>query len=247
MLIPTILRNAVSMMLLWALAVCGAQNRPGGTQGGQVFPPDLLEGTTNAPEFPVGLDWLNTATPLRLKDLHGKFVLLDFWTYCCINCMHILPDLAKLEQKYAQELVVIGVHSAKFQNEKDTSQIRSAILRYGIHHPVVNDASFQVWRSFGVNSWPTVVLINPAGKVVAERAGEGVFEPFDAVLQQAVPYFAAKGLLKRSPRLRKPARPTRFWSFPARFPATLVAAASSSPTPTTIASWWPTPRAASWM
>jgi DNA-binding beta-propeller fold protein YncE len=199
MSIPTALKNAVSMILLWTLAACGAQNKPGGAQGGRVFPPELLEGTTNAPEFPAGLDWLNTSTPLRLKDLRGKFVLLDFWTYCCINCMHILPDLAKLEQKYAQELVVIGVHSAKFKNEKDTSQIRSAILRYGIHHPVVNDASFQVWQSYGVNSWPTVVLINPLGKVVAERAGESVFEPFDAVLQQAVPHFAAKGELKRSP------------------------------------------------
>jgi len=164
-----------------------------------VFSSDLLEGTVNAPEFPAGLDWLNTSTPLRLKDLRGKFVLLDFWTYCCINCMHILPDLERLETKYSQELVVIGVHSAKFKNEKDTSQIRSAILRYEIHHPVVNDSNFQVWQSFGVSSWPTIVLINPAGKIVAQRPGEGVFEPFDAVLQQAIPHFAAKGQLKRSP------------------------------------------------
>src|SRR5665647_1302199 len=91
MSIPPTLRSAALMMMLWTLAACGAQNRPGGAQGGQVFPRNFLEGTTNAPEFPAGLDWLNTSTPLRLKDLHGKFVLLDFWTYCCVNCMHILP------------------------------------------------------------------------------------------------------------------------------------------------------------
>ena len=83
-----------------------------------------------APEFPEGLQWLNTDHPLRLADLRGKVVLLDFWTYCCINCMHILPDLAYLEQKYRHELVVIGVHAAKFANEREADNIRQAILRY---------------------------------------------------------------------------------------------------------------------
>ncbi len=129
-----------------------------------MLPTETLDGGVNAPEFPGGLDWLNTSAPLRLKDLRGKFVLLDFWTYCCINCMHILPDLRKLETKYNQELVVIGVHSAKFKNEKDTGQIRQAILRYEIRHPVVNDAEFEVWQSYGANAWPTLVLINPLGK-----------------------------------------------------------------------------------
>ena len=81
--------------------------------------------------------------PDPLKDLRGKIVLLDFWTLCCINCIHTLPDLAKLEKKYANELVVIGVHSAKFDNEKDTESIRKAILRYEISHPVVNDAEHE--------------------------------------------------------------------------------------------------------
>jgi DNA-binding beta-propeller fold protein YncE len=160
---------------------------------------DILEGSVRAPEFPPDLDWLNTSAPLRLQDLKGKFVLLDFWTFCCINCMHILPDLRQLETKYSQELVVIGVHSAKFRNEKDTSQIRDAILRYEIHHPVVNDADFEVWRSYAVSSWPTVVLINPLGKIVGERSGEGVFAPIDKLLSEGVPYFQSKGQLKRSP------------------------------------------------
>src|SRR5205809_1047718 len=90
-----------------------------------------------APELEGGSAWLNTAGPIRMKDLRGKIVLLDFWTLCCINCIHTLPDLAKLEQKYADQLVVIGVHSAKFDNEKNTESIRKAILRYEISHPVV--------------------------------------------------------------------------------------------------------------
>src|SRR5689334_1419261 len=93
-----------------------------------------------APELTGGVAWLNTAGPLRLRDLRGKVVLLDFWTYCCINCIHTLPDLARLEKKYANQLVVIGVHSAKFDQEKDSENIRKAILRYEIAHPVVNDA-----------------------------------------------------------------------------------------------------------
>ena len=98
------------------------------------------------PELDGGVAWLNTAGPLRMKDLRGKIVLLDFWTLCCINCMHVLPDLAKLEKKYPNELVVIGVHSAKFENEKNTESIRKAILRYEVSHPVVNDANMRIWR-----------------------------------------------------------------------------------------------------
>ena len=85
-------------------------------QGAKVIQP----GTVNAPDFPPGLDWLNTDTPLSIKELRGKIVLLDFWAYCCINCMHVLEDLKRLERKYPEELVVIGVHSAKFNAEKHT-------------------------------------------------------------------------------------------------------------------------------
>ena len=109
-------------------------------------------------ELDGGVAWLNTAGPIRLKDLRGKIVLLDFWTLCCINCIHTLPDLAKLEKKYPNELVVIGVHSAKFDNEKDTESIRKAILRYEITHPVVNDADMKhLGRPTACDSWPTLV------------------------------------------------------------------------------------------
>ena len=125
-----------------------------------------------APELDGGVAWLNTGKPLKLKDLRGKVVLLDFWTLCCINCMHIMPDLAKLEEKYKNELVVIGVHSPKFENEKNTETLRKAVLRYELRHPVVNDAEKKIWTAYNAKWWPTIAIIDPEGNVVAGAAGE---------------------------------------------------------------------------
>ena len=132
-------------------------------------------GRVNAPELHTRFGWLNSDKEYSLKDFRGKFVLLDFWTFGCINCQHILPDLKRLEQEYAEELVVIGVHSAKFDAEKSTETLRKAIQKFGIEHPVINDADFSIWRHYAVNAWPTIVLIDPEGKVVGQRAGEGVY------------------------------------------------------------------------
>ncbi|MCS7208965.1 MAG: thioredoxin-like domain-containing protein [Fimbriimonadales bacterium] len=156
-----------------------------------------MEGTLNAPDFPEGLQWLNTDRPLSLRELRGKVVLLDFWTYCCINCMHILPDLKKLERKYADALVVIGVHSAKFFTEQQTENIRQAILRYDIEHPVVNDHQMIMWQQYGVRAWPTLVLIAPSGKIVGYHAGEGVYEIFDRAIAETIKTAEAKGTLTR--------------------------------------------------
>ncbi len=158
-----------------------------------------MEGTVNAPEFPEGLQWLNTERPLSLRELRGKVVLLDFWTYCCINCMHILPDLKKLERKYADELVVIGVHSAKFFTEQETENIRQAILRYDIEHPVVNDNQMMVWQQYAVRAWPTLVLIDPSGKIVGYHAGEGIYDIFDRAIAETIRTAEARGTLKRGP------------------------------------------------
>ena len=114
--------------------------------------------------------------------LKGKFVLLDFWTYCCINCIHVLPELKKAERKYANELVVIGVHSAKFDAEQDAKNISEAIQRYEIEHPVINDPNHRIWRAFDVSSWPTLYLIDPEGKLVWGRSGEVSFETLDKIL-----------------------------------------------------------------
>jgi DNA-binding beta-propeller fold protein YncE len=160
---------------------------------------DAEDDRIDAPELTGGVAWLNTAGPLSLKDLRGKVVLLDFWTLCCINCIHILPDLEKLEKKYANELVVIGVHSPKFENEKDTNSIRKAILRYEIAHPVVNDANHAIWNRYHVRSWPTFVLIDPEGKYVGRTSGEGNLEVLDRAIAVQIKKHKAKGTLNEKP------------------------------------------------
>ena len=153
----------------------------------------------DAPELDGGVAWLNTAGPVKLKDLRGKIVLLDFWTLCCINCIHIIPDLTKLEKKYPNELVVIGVHSPKFDNEKDTKSIRKAVLRYEIMHPVVNDADRKIWDRFQVNSWPTMAVIDPEGKFVGTLSGEGNYEVLDKAIIKLIEKHKAKKTLNQKP------------------------------------------------
>lgn len=172
-------------------AVYGAENMP--------LDEKRLEGLIHAPDFPRHLDWLNTDEPIALSDLRGKIVLLDFWTYCCINCIHVIADLKKLEAKYADQLIVIGVHSAKFTTEKGTDSIRKAILRYGIEHPVINDRDFEVWNQYGVSAWPTLVLINPRGRIIGVQSGEGVYEIFDPLIHQTSQYYETRGELLRDP------------------------------------------------
>jgi len=153
----------------------------------------------HAPELDGGLAWFNTDRPLTLASLKGKIVLLDFWTYCCINCMHVIPDHQRLEAKYANQLVVIGVHSAKFPNEGESENIRQAILRYEIEHPVVNDREFQIWRKYGPRSWPTLVVIDPQGYVVGGISGEGHYDTLDHVISELVIAHRARGTLNEEP------------------------------------------------
>ncbi len=157
------------------------------------------EGGEMAPSLDGGVAWIKTAGPLSLKDLKGKVVLLDFWTLCCINCIHIMPDLAKLEKKYPNQLVVIGVHSPKFDNEKDTKSIRKAVLRYELAHPVVNDADRKIWERYGVQSWPTLVLIDPEGKLVGVAQGEGNYDVLDRAIGKLVETHKAKKTLDERP------------------------------------------------
>lgn len=189
------------------------QNPP--VEKGEI-PPNPFPNRLPAVELDGGVEWLNAAGPISLKDLRGKVVLLDFWTFCCINCLHVLPDLKFLERKYDKEIVVIGVHSAKFDNEKETGNIRKAILRYEIEHPVINDAEMVVWRKFGVHSWPTLVLIDPEGFYCGFISGEGNRELLDKVVERVVAHHRAKGTLDETPlrfdleRFKQAATPLRF-------------------------------------
>lgn len=176
-------------------------------------PPGILEG---------GSEWLNTSQPLDLKDLKGKIVLLDFWTYCCINCMHVLPDLKYLEEKYPNQLVVIGVHSAKFENEKVSQSIRDAIVRYEIAHPVVNDSEMLIWRKFGTRAWPTLALVDPEGKYAGSQSGEGNRELFDTVIAKLVEYHRWKGTLDETP-LAFQSEASKLQPTPLRYPGKIHA------------------------
>ncbi|HEY9652111.1 MAG TPA: thioredoxin-like domain-containing protein, partial [Coleofasciculaceae cyanobacterium] len=146
-----------------------------------------------APEFPKPNIWLNTDHPLSIAQLRGRVVLLDFWTYCCINCLHILPDLKYLEQKYKDSLTVIGVHSAKFENEKEAEHIRQAILRYDIEHPVIVDSDFNIWHHYTVRAWPTLVLIDPEGYYLRSVSGEGHRDALDTLIGQLIREHQGKG------------------------------------------------------
>jgi thiol-disulfide isomerase/thioredoxin len=154
-----------------------------------------------APELDPGFAWLNTDRTLTFaKELQGQVVLLDFWTYCCINCMHVLPDLAYLEEKYRDEpFQVIGVHSAKFTNEGQRQTVRAAVGRYEIAHPVLIDENMRLWSEYAVRSWPTLVLVGADRKIVGAVAGEGNREALDRAIGAALTEGRAQGTLAAGP------------------------------------------------
>ena len=181
----------LALLLVPVVALMLLLKQPSTVQGQQrVF---------KAPEFEGAAGWLNTAGPLKMADLRGKIVILDFWTLCCINCIHILPDLDKLEKKYPNELVVIGVHTPKFDSEKSNESIRKAILRYEISHPVVNDANKTIWTAYGARAWPTIIMIDPEGTIVYAESGEGQYEELDREIQRQIRIHKEKKTLNTRP------------------------------------------------
>jgi thiol-disulfide isomerase/thioredoxin len=157
--------------------------------------PDVTTARVRAPEL-RGLDeWINVEQPLTLAALRGRFVLLDFWTFCCANCLHVLDELAPLEHDFADVLTVIGVHSPKFAHEAEARAVRDAVDRYGIDHPVVNDPQLTLWRQYAVRAWPTLVLIDPEGYVIAQAAGEGQADALAAVIDAERGRYLERGTL----------------------------------------------------
>jgi DNA-binding beta-propeller fold protein YncE len=178
-----------------------------------------------APSLDGGAAWINTGGPIDLKQLRGKFVLLDFWTYCCINCMHILPVLKKLEHTFPNNLVVIGVHSAKFEAEQDSKNITDAVLRYDIEHPVINDRDHKLWEKFGVESWPSLRVIDPEGYIIAGHSGEIDFESLEQFFKKAIANYRKKGLLDETP-VHFNREVERTADTPLRFPGKVLADAA---------------------
>jgi len=155
---------------------------------------------TKAQNFPDDYDWINVDEPLSLEKLKGQIIVLDFWTYCCINCMHMLPALAALEKKYeGKPVIFIGVHSAKFFNEQDKKNIESAVARYEISHPVVVDRNMSIWRKYDVNGWPTIIIIDPNGTIVYKQSGEGQKESIEDTVDVLLEKHSKTGTLAREP------------------------------------------------
>ena len=150
-----------------------------------------------APEIArPGLQWFNVADPLPIASLRGRIVILDFWTEGCINCIHIIPILRGIEQKFPEQVVVIGVHSPKFAEEKSAASVKDAIERYEIHHPIVHDPNMTIWNDYGVQAWPTLVLIGPDGSILARVAGEPDPDRFGKAIGELVARSGQAGALK---------------------------------------------------
>jgi len=175
----------------------------------------------HAPELPVTLEWFNTSHPLRITEQRGKVVLLDFWTYCCINCIHILPDLAYLEQKYPTNLTVIGIHSPKFPNECVGQQVQKAINRYHIHHPVAHDPQLTVWQTYNIRAWPSIVLIDPQGYVIGIFSGEGRRQQLEKIITEQLQQAETQGVLVHDPMpVKLSPEPEALIQFPGKIHAT---------------------------
>jgi thiol-disulfide isomerase/thioredoxin len=162
-----------------------------------------------APELSGRGGWIGSE-PLTLQQLRGRFVLLDFWTFCCSNCLHVLDELRPLEERFADVLTVIGVHSPKFAHEAVHESVVAAVERYEIAHPVLDDPDLEMWKQYAVKAWPTLVLVDPEGYVVHTSSGEGHGDGIGRLLEQLVAEHEQKGTLRRgdSPYTPPPPNPS---------------------------------------
>jgi thiol-disulfide isomerase/thioredoxin len=150
-----------------------------------------------APEL-TGRGWLNTGgRRLTLEELRGRIVVLDFWTFCCVNCLHVLDELRPLEEKYADSLVLIGVHSPKFEHEADADALAAAVERYAVHHPVLDDPELATWQAYTARAWPTLVVIDPEGYIVASMSGEGHAHGLSVLIEELIAEHTVKGTLRQ--------------------------------------------------
>ncbi|NDK32711.1 NHL domain-containing thioredoxin family protein [Nesterenkonia haasae] len=146
----------------------------------------------------LGRNWLNTGgKQLSLEQLRGKIIILDFWTFCCINCLHVLDELRPLEEKYADVLVTVGVHSPKFEHEADPDALDAAVERYEIEHPVLDDPELITWQAYSARAWPTLVVVDPEGYIAASLSGEGHVAGLSSLVDELIAEHESKGTLHR--------------------------------------------------
>jgi thiol-disulfide isomerase/thioredoxin len=148
--------------------------------------PEAAKSGSAAPDFAGISNWLNS-DPLTVQKLRGKVVLVDFWTYSCINCIHTLPYVKDWNQKYKdQGLTVVGVHTPEYPFERDTGNVKTAIRRLGVTWPVAQDNEYRTWNAYGNQYWPALYLIDRKGQIVYTHFGEGDYAQTDAAIQAAL-------------------------------------------------------------
>lgn len=166
-----------------------------------------LSPRVRAPEL-RGRGWLNTGgREVTLADLRGRILILDFWTFCCVNCLHVLDELRALEERFGDVLVVVGVHSPKFAHERDPAALAAAVERYGVAHPVLDDPELITWQQYAAKAWPTLCVVDPAGYLVASMAGEGHAEGLARLIEELIETHEAAGTLHRGDGPYVPAPP----------------------------------------
>jgi thiol-disulfide isomerase/thioredoxin len=177
----------------------------------------MRQARVRAPELTGRGGWLNTDRDLTLAEVRGSFLLLDFWTFCCVNCLHVLDELRPLEERFADVLTVVGVHSPKFAHEAIHENVVAAVERYEVHHPVLDDPDLTTWKQYAVRAWPTLVLIDPEGYIVHVSSGEGHVDGIGRLLEELVAEHEAKGTLRRGESPYVPPPPSQsLLSFPGK-------------------------------
>ncbi|MGY0557301.1 MULTISPECIES: thioredoxin family protein [unclassified Lysobacter] len=137
-----------------------------------------------APEFTGINHWINSE-PLRMEELRGEVVLVEFWTYSCINCIRVMPYVKKWHERYQDKgLVVVGVHTPEFGYEKSTKNVEAAVKRFGIEYAVAQDNGYRTWNAYGNRYWPALYLVDRNGRVAYRHFGEGDYERTEAVIRQ---------------------------------------------------------------
>lgn len=186
---------------------------------------DFRSVRVRAPEL-VGRRWLNTGGhDLTLAELRGRVVLLDFWAFCCVNCLHVIDELRPLEAQFPDDLVVVGVHSPKFEHEGEPAAVEAAVERYAVRHPVLDDPDLVTWQAYTARAWPTLVVIDPEGYVVASMSGEGHGPGLATLVRDLVAEHRAKGTLRQGDSAYVPPPPP---DSALRFPGKVAALADGS-------------------
>ncbi len=177
------LRSLVTSASVLAFCLIGAAPAISGELAHDQSAPLAVAAAENpAPNFAGISNWFNSA-PLKIGDLRGKVVLVDFWTYGCVNCVNTLPHVTELYAKYKDRgLVVVGIHTPEFPFEKSASNVQAALKRHGITYPVAQDNNSQTWNAYGNQYWPAQYIIDQSGKIVFQHDGEGQYEQIDRTI-----------------------------------------------------------------